>query len=144
MSKRRLYLTFFLIIILTAGAVYLDIPQGSKISLKPLKISYQKTFKLINRSNAPDQWTQMIHGLYDMRQIVIQSMFVKGRLDNTSAQEIDEWIKIIRYIQPEGVQIYTVDRSPQHSDILPVSEETLNQIAKRVNEKTRIPAFVYA
>jgi preprotein translocase subunit SecD len=46
MSKRRLYLTFLLIVLLSAGAVYLDIPQGSKINLKPLKINYNKPVNL--------------------------------------------------------------------------------------------------
>lgn len=46
MTKRRLYLTFLAILLLAAGAVYLDIPQGSKINLKPIKINYNQQFKL--------------------------------------------------------------------------------------------------
>jgi protein-export membrane protein SecD len=46
MSKRKLYLTFLLIIILAASAVYLDIPAGSKIDLRALKINYNQPFKL--------------------------------------------------------------------------------------------------
>ncbi len=46
MNKKRLYLTFLAILLLAAGAVYLDLPQGSKINLKPLKINYEQTFKL--------------------------------------------------------------------------------------------------
>jgi protein-export membrane protein SecD len=46
MRKSRLYLTFLLILLLTAGAVYLDLPQGSKINLKPLKINFDHPFKL--------------------------------------------------------------------------------------------------
>ncbi len=46
MSKRRLYLTFLAILLLAAGAVYLDLPQGSKINLKRIKINYNQQFKL--------------------------------------------------------------------------------------------------
>src|SRR6185436_17739706 len=46
MSKRRLYITFILIALLAASAVYLDIPQGSKINLKPIKINYEKPYNL--------------------------------------------------------------------------------------------------
>ena len=46
MKRLRLYLTFLFILLLAAGAVYLNIPQGSKISLKPLKIDYSKSYKL--------------------------------------------------------------------------------------------------
>ncbi|MEO8065717.1 MAG: protein translocase subunit SecD [Candidatus Doudnabacteria bacterium] len=46
MSKRRLYLTFLAILLLAAGAVYLDIPAGSKINLKRFKINYDQQFSL--------------------------------------------------------------------------------------------------
>src|SRR6185436_156260 len=46
MRRSRLYLTFLLIALLTAAAVYLDIPQGSKINLKPIKINYDKPYNL--------------------------------------------------------------------------------------------------
>src|SRR6266566_1200831 len=46
MRKSRLYITFLLIVLLAAGAVYLAIPAGSKINLKPIKINYDKPFKL--------------------------------------------------------------------------------------------------
>src|ERR1041385_6452889 len=46
MRKSRLYITFLLIVLLTASAVYLDIPAGSKINLKPIKINYEKPLKL--------------------------------------------------------------------------------------------------
>ncbi|MBX4186718.1 MAG: protein translocase subunit SecD [Candidatus Doudnabacteria bacterium] len=46
MRKSRLYITFLLIALLTASAVYLDIPSGSKINLKPIKIPYDKQVKL--------------------------------------------------------------------------------------------------
>ena len=46
MSKKRLYFIFIIILLLAAGAVYLDIPAGSKINLKPLKINYDQPFKL--------------------------------------------------------------------------------------------------
>jgi preprotein translocase subunit SecD len=46
MKRKGLYLTFIFIVLLTAGALYLDLPSGSKISLKPLKINFEKQYKL--------------------------------------------------------------------------------------------------
>ena len=46
MKKTSLYLKFLLIVLLTAAAVYIVIPGGSRISLKPLKINYEKQFDL--------------------------------------------------------------------------------------------------
>lgn len=41
----RLYLTFVFILLLAAFAAYVDSPKGSKVSLKPIKIPYEQTFK---------------------------------------------------------------------------------------------------
>ena len=103
----------------------------------------QQTFEALNQPASRDAWTCMIRGLNEIKPIVLQSMFVAGRVDNTSAEEIDEWIKIIQRIQPEGVQIYTLDRSPQHPDVLPAAKETLENIARCLTDKTRIASFVY-
>ncbi len=46
MNRKSLYFKFIFIVLLTAAAVWLVIPAGSKINLKPLKINYEKEFKL--------------------------------------------------------------------------------------------------
>ena len=78
-----------------------------------------------------------------MTRIVLQSMFVTGRVDNTSDKEVEEWIKVVHTIKPEAVQVYTVERKPEHADILPVTKERLEKIARRLTEQTHIPALVY-
>ena len=103
----------------------------------------ERTFKALNQPASKDAWTRMVRGLYEMKHIVLQSMFVTGRVDNTSEEEIEAWIKVVQHIQPEGVQIYTLDRSPQHADILPAPKETLQTIARRLTDSARILAFVY-
>ena len=100
-------------------------------------------FNVLNKPSDPDSWNRIIHGLYELHRIVLQSMFVTGRVDNTSDEEIAQWIKLVHYIQPEGVQVYTVERRPEHADILPVFKEKLQTIADRLTRQTRIPAFVY-
>lgn len=103
----------------------------------------QRTFEALNQPVSREAWTCMIRGLSEIKPIVLQSMFVTGRVDNTSADEINEWIKIVQHIQPQGVQIYTLDRSPQHPEVLPAAKETLENIARRLTDNTRIPSFVY-
>ena len=101
------------------------------------------TFNALNKPSDPDAWNRVMEGLHQLHGIVLQSMFVTGRLDNTSDEEVEEWIKIIHNIRPEGVQVYTVERTPEHPDVLPVPQETLQTIANRLMDRTRIPAFVY-
>ncbi len=44
--KAKLYLSFFAVLILAAAALYIDLPQGSKIDLTKLKIPYQQFFSV--------------------------------------------------------------------------------------------------
>jgi protein-export membrane protein SecD len=44
--RKGLYFRLILIILLAVGAAYLAIPQGSRISLKPLKIDFERRFDL--------------------------------------------------------------------------------------------------
>ncbi|HEV8601172.1 MAG TPA: protein translocase subunit SecD [Patescibacteria group bacterium] len=44
--KKGLYLKFVMILLLAAAAFFIAHPKGSKISLKPAKINYEKDFKL--------------------------------------------------------------------------------------------------
>lgn len=46
MPKKRLYLTFIFIFLLTAGSLYLALPSGSRIDLTPLKINFNKKYDL--------------------------------------------------------------------------------------------------
>lgn len=46
MRRRGLYLTFIFILLLAILAGYIDYPKGSKISLKPIKINWEKPLKL--------------------------------------------------------------------------------------------------
>ncbi|HEX5429812.1 MAG TPA: protein translocase subunit SecD [Patescibacteria group bacterium] len=46
MRRRGLYITFIGILLLAVVAGYIDYPSGSKISLKPIKINWEKQFKL--------------------------------------------------------------------------------------------------
>ena len=101
------------------------------------------TFSALNKPVNPALWAEIIQGLQSFHRIVLQSMFVTGRVDNTSDPEIDAWIKLVRTIHPEGVHVYTVERKPEHLDVLPISKNKLQAIARRLMDQTHIPCFVY-
>ena len=46
MTKKSLYIKFIIIVLLALAAVYLAIPAGGKINLKPLKINFEHQFNL--------------------------------------------------------------------------------------------------
>ncbi|OIO37882.1 MAG: hypothetical protein AUJ72_03685 [Candidatus Omnitrophica bacterium CG1_02_46_14] len=108
-----------------------------------LDAGLSKTYQALNKPTDPRSWDPMIQGLQSLHRIVLQSLFVTGRIDNTSDKEIDQWIKLIKTIKPEGVQVYTIQRKPEHTDVLPVSQEKLRAITTRVLDETHISAFIY-
>ena len=101
------------------------------------------TFHAINRPISPSVWKEVIGGLYHLHRIVIQSMFVNGAFDNTTDKAVEDWIRAVQYIQPESVQVYTVDRPTADKGILAVPKEKLEAIANRLSDKAHVSAFVF-
>jgi len=75
--------------------------------------------------------------------IVLQSMFMQGRYDNTSEPHVRAWIEAVGSIRPGSVQVYTVDRGTAAEGITKVPKDTLQEIADRLTAATGIPADVF-
>ncbi len=100
-------------------------------------------FHDVNRPFTPLVWGDVIEGLCNLSDVVLQSMFVTGKVDNTDEKAVNDWIGAVECIRPSEVQIYTVDRVPQETGILPVEEEKLKVISNRLKMKTFISSTVY-
>ncbi len=81
-------------------------------------------------------WISMIED------VVIQSMFVHGPMDNTQPRQLREWAPWIRLISPREVQVYSVQRMPSYP-VLPVERKDLERIAQYVENYAGVPAVVY-
>jgi len=72
--------------------------------------------------------------------LIVQTLFLRGkfngkRIDNTSPEEIEAWLKAIRKIKPSEVMIYTISRdTPEGGQLEKVTLAELKRIAARVNE----------
>lgn len=69
--------------------------------------------------------------------VIIQTMFMRGSIDgqdvdNTTEEYVAPWLEAVRYIKPQQVMIYTIDRETPDLDLLKASPETLNAIRDRV------------
>jgi len=100
-------------------------------------------FHDVNRPFTPLVWGDVIEGLCNLPDVVLQSMFVMGKVDNTDEKAVNDWIEAVECIRPLEVQIYTVDRTPQEAGILPVDGEKLKTISNRLKTKTTISSAVY-
>ncbi|MDD5216825.1 MAG: radical SAM protein, partial [Candidatus Omnitrophica bacterium] len=75
--------------------------------------------------------------------VVIQSLFIQGRCDNTGAEDVERWIDQIAVIRPLEVHVYTIDRKPAEAGLKRVETRQLREIAARCQKRTGIPTSVF-
>lgn len=97
----------------------------------------------INKPRGNFDFDRMIQALVSMKDIVIQSLFVQGSVDNTNPEAIAKWIEKIRLIRPREVQVYSIDRGPADPGLIEVDVKRLQEIAKQCETQTGIPSVVF-
>ena len=78
-----------------------------------------------------------------LRDCIVQSCFVRGRVDNTAAKDVDDWIARIARIRPKCVHVYSLDRTPPAPGLRKVDRRSLERIALRLRSETGIETEVY-
>jgi len=109
----------------------------------------ERTFKLINNPVLTVHFSDLIRNLKKFEgNLIIQSIFLRGyfkdqTVDNTTEEEVDEWINHLVEINPKMVMIYPIERAtPLHSlEKIPVAE--LEVIAEKVR-KAGLEVKVYS
>ena len=99
------------------------------------------TIELHNKPNSKIYAAQLIDDLKLFNgRLIIQTLFLKGvsngkKINNTTKQEIAEWVKAIDAIRPEEVMIYTISRSvPDGAKLEKISHHKLYSIARLVHK----------
>ncbi len=100
-------------------------------------------FRKVNAPLRPVRVKNVLEGLARLRDFVIQSMFIRGRNDNTGGDAVEAWIDAIGRAKPKAVHLYSLDRAPADPAVLQADRETLEKIAARLGERTGIPAEVF-
>ncbi len=115
-----------------------------KLDLRIMKLDAgnQETFKIYNRSVIEIKISDIIEGLMNLKEIVIQSLFTKGKCGNYNNKNISDWINLLLKIKPKSVQIYSLDRSYPSDDILPLNTKELTEIQSEL-EKYNIKVEVF-
>lgn len=102
-----------------------------------------KTLKKTNNPLVKDTIEKIIANARKIKNVVIQSCFFQGAVDNTSNEEIEDWIEAVGMIQPSTVHLYTLDRVPATSGLKKTDEDTLYTIAAKLEKRTRIKSKVF-
>jgi len=113
------------------------------IRIMKLDCGTEETWRHLNNPFKELNYTKMIEGLKQLKGIIIQTMFLKGRVDNTKDEEVDVWISRLKQIKPEDVQIYTCDRPVPDKGIEKVPKEVMQKIAEKAEREAKIPVRVF-
>ncbi|NDW10827.1 radical SAM protein [Dysgonomonas sp. 520] len=110
-------------------------------SILKLDSAFPETVKLIDRPASKNYSIEKQVELFKKfdGDFILQTMFLKGThdgkiVDNTTKEEIEAWLKIVKETNPKEVMIYTIDRETPEKNLEKVSKEELNRIGERVKE----------
>ena len=103
----------------------------------------EETFRQLNHPRAPIYMGDIVAGLKELKNIILQSLFVQGRVTNTDPDSIDLWAEKVREIRPLGVQVYTLEREPADMRIEKVSLTTLQWIVEQVRWRAGVPVDLF-
>ena len=78
------------------------------------------------------EWMKLFEG-----QMILQTMFLRGeymgqRVDNTTEEQVEAWLRLVKEIAPRQVMVYSLDRDTPCQTLEKVGREELMQIAARV------------
>lgn len=122
-----------------------------KVDLRVMKLDAgsNNLFTKINKPLSSKNIEWYVEKLKEFKgNLIIQTIFLKGTynneyIDNTGDEEVKQWIKLLKEINPEQVMIYTIDRETPAKQLEIIPVEKLNAICEKVNA-AGIKAKVYS
>ncbi len=103
----------------------------------------ESMYRRINQPLPDFRFDALIESIVGYSKPVIQSMFVNGSIDNTIEEEVNHWIHLIDRASPKRLDIFSLDRSSPDPGLTEVPRSTLELIAQKVRDQTRINVCVY-
>lgn len=115
----------------------------SKVDNNILKLDsgLVETIKLIDQPTSSNfSLDTVINGMLRFNgDFIMQTMFLKGdfngmRIDNTTENEVNAWLEIVKITHPKQIMIYSIDRDTPVKTLEKVSKQELSEIAKKAEE----------
>ena len=108
-------------------------------NIQKLDAGSEALFQLINQPAGSLSLDKVVEQLCRFEgNLIVQTLFLRGEhkgdsIDNTTEQEVEAWIELLKKIKPKYVMIYPIDRATPEQDIEKVSFDELSAIAEKVN-----------
>lgn len=107
-------------------------------NIQKLDSGIEETFNAINQALGNISLDKIIDGLLSFKgKLIIQTLFMRGEyngkfIDNTTDEEVEAWLDIVKKVNPEYVMIYPIERGTPAKNIEKISKDELDAIAKKV------------
>lgn len=117
----------------------------NRCDLKIMKLDAgsEDTIHKLNGPGPPFYLKEIVSGLRGMSDLILQSLFVQGRVTNADPDSVALWVEAVRQIHPDMVQIYTLDRVPADARIYKVNRPTLEWIASQLRWRAGVKAEIF-
>lgn len=107
-------------------------------NIQKLDSAFEETVRLLDAPRGRFSLEETVEQLCRFNgKVTIQTMFVRGswkgkQIDNTTSDEVDAWLMLLRKIMPGQVMIYTIARDTPAETLQKVTLEELERIADKV------------
>ena len=117
----------------------------NRLDLRIMKLDAgsEEIIHQLNGPAPPFYLKDIVTGLKGLKDVILQSLFVQGRITNADPDSVALWIESVREIHPMLVQLYTLDRVPADHRIWKVNLPTLEWIASQVRWRAGVKSEVY-
>ena len=103
-----------------------------------LDSAFDATVQLINKPQGAYTVARTVELLKEFKgELIVQTMFLRGeyldqRVDNTTEEQVEAWLQLVKEIAPKQVMVYSLDRDTPCQTLEKVEKEELREIAARV------------
>lgn len=63
-----------------------------------------------------------------LKKFNIQAMFLEGAVNNSEPEHIAEWVQLVKKLNPQEVQVYSIERKAPTDKVTPISKSKLAEI----------------
>jgi wyosine [tRNA(Phe)-imidazoG37] synthetase (radical SAM superfamily) len=97
------------------------------------------TLAAINRPAPEVRWDDILDGLSQVPNLVVQSVLIGGEVNNVRGAAFEAWVDTLAKLKPSRVQVYSTDYPVAESGVERVLPYELKRVAEEVGEHTGLP-----
>lgn len=117
--------------------------SGVELRIMKLDVGNQEMLEALNGPGQGIDLERIISGLAQIPDTIIQTLFVKGSVDNRSDAELRDWLSTLSRIRPMEIQIYSLDRPVPEKGLKAVDMKELESISELVKTELHLKARTY-